>query len=48
MLRELSDTEIDAMLRLQRIGRIGSSSAGHVEVTPIIYGYARTQDGDCG
>jgi nitroimidazol reductase NimA-like FMN-containing flavoprotein (pyridoxamine 5'-phosphate oxidase superfamily) len=39
MLGELTDTEIDALLRRQRIGRIGSTSVGHVEITPIVYGY---------
>jgi uncharacterized protein len=39
MAGELTDTEIDALLRRQRIGRIGSTSVGHVEITPIVYGY---------
>ena len=42
MIGELSQAEIDALLKRQRIGRIGSTSVGHVQITPIIYGY----DGD--
>ena len=42
MLGALTELECDAMLRRQRIGRIGSTSVGHVQITPIIYGY----DGD--
>lgn len=42
MIEELSDTEIDQVLRRQRIGRIGSTAVGHVEITPIIYGYDGT------
>ncbi|MGI8551035.1 MAG: pyridoxamine 5'-phosphate oxidase family protein [Dehalococcoidia bacterium] len=36
---ELTAAEIDAVLRQQRIGRIGAESVGHVEIRPIIYGY---------
>jgi nitroimidazol reductase NimA-like FMN-containing flavoprotein (pyridoxamine 5'-phosphate oxidase superfamily) len=39
MIKELSEAEIDQVLRRQRVGRIGSTSVGHVQVTPIIYGY---------
>jgi nitroimidazol reductase NimA-like FMN-containing flavoprotein (pyridoxamine 5'-phosphate oxidase superfamily) len=39
MFGELTETEVDALLRRQHIGRIGSTSVGHVEITPIIYGY---------
>src|SRR5690348_7868038 len=39
MIQDLSETEIDALLRRQRIGRIGSTSVGHVQITPIVYGY---------
>lgn len=39
MLGDLTDQEIDALLRRQRIGRIGSTSVGHVQITPIVYGY---------
>jgi nitroimidazol reductase NimA-like FMN-containing flavoprotein (pyridoxamine 5'-phosphate oxidase superfamily) len=39
MFGEMTDAEIDAVLRRQRIGRIGSTSVGHVEITPIAYGY---------
>jgi len=42
MIEELSDAEIDEVLRRQRIGRIGSTSVGHVQITPIIYGYDGT------
>ena len=42
MIAELSEAEIDALLTRQRIGRIGATSVGHVQITPIIYGY----DGD--
>jgi uncharacterized protein len=42
MIQELTAHEIDQILRHERIGRIGSTSVGHVEITPIIYGY----DGD--
>jgi nitroimidazol reductase NimA-like FMN-containing flavoprotein (pyridoxamine 5'-phosphate oxidase superfamily) len=39
MIQELSDAEIDQILRRQRVGRVGSTSVGHVQITPIIYGY---------
>jgi uncharacterized protein len=39
MIGELSEAEIDSLLRRQRIGRIGSTAVGHVQITPIIYGY---------
>jgi uncharacterized protein len=42
MIQELTAHEIDQILRRERLGRIGSTSVGHVEITPIIYGY----DGD--
>jgi nitroimidazol reductase NimA-like FMN-containing flavoprotein (pyridoxamine 5'-phosphate oxidase superfamily) len=42
MSDEITATEVDQVLRRQRIGRIGSTSVGHVEITPIIYGYDGT------
>lgn len=39
MIAELTEAEIDEILRRERIGRIGSTSVGHVQITPIIYGY---------
>ncbi len=42
MPEELTDAEIDQLLHRQRIGRIGSAAVGHVEITPIIYGYDGT------
>src|ERR1700674_2368795 len=42
MIEELSEAEIDQVLKRQRIGRIGSSAIGHVQITPIIYGYNGT------
>lgn len=39
MIEELSAAQIDETLRRQRIGRIGSTSAGHVQIMPIVYGY---------
>src|SRR6266536_6347208 len=42
MIEELTESEIDQLLRRQRIGRIGSTSVGHVQITPIIYGYDGT------
>jgi uncharacterized protein len=42
MPTELTDAEIDAVLKRQRIGRIGSTAVGHVEITPIVYGYDGT------
>jgi nitroimidazol reductase NimA-like FMN-containing flavoprotein (pyridoxamine 5'-phosphate oxidase superfamily) len=39
MIQDLTGLEIDQILRRQRIGRVGSTSVGHVEITPIIYGY---------
>ncbi|SRR5579875_703604 len=42
MSDELTDGEIDQLLRRQRVGRIGSTAVGHVEITPIVYGYDGT------
>jgi len=42
MQTELTPTEIDELLRRQRIGRVGSAAVGHVEITPIVYGYDGT------
>jgi nitroimidazol reductase NimA-like FMN-containing flavoprotein (pyridoxamine 5'-phosphate oxidase superfamily) len=39
MIRELTESQIDGILRRERIGRIGSTAVGHVQITPIIYGY---------
>jgi nitroimidazol reductase NimA-like FMN-containing flavoprotein (pyridoxamine 5'-phosphate oxidase superfamily) len=39
MQTELTSAEIDELLRRQRIGRVGSAAVGHVEITPIVYGY---------
>lgn len=38
----LTPEEIDELLRRQRIGRVGASAVGHVEITPILYGYDGT------
>jgi nitroimidazol reductase NimA-like FMN-containing flavoprotein (pyridoxamine 5'-phosphate oxidase superfamily) len=42
VIHELSETDIDHILRNERIGRIGSTSVGHVQITPIVYGYDGT------
>jgi uncharacterized protein len=39
MPAELTTAEIDELLRRQRIGRVGSTAVGHVEIMPIVYGY---------
>jgi nitroimidazol reductase NimA-like FMN-containing flavoprotein (pyridoxamine 5'-phosphate oxidase superfamily) len=39
MIQDLTPEEIDQILRRQRVGRIGATSVGHVEITPIVYGY---------
>ena len=39
MLGKLTEAEIDEILRRQRIGRIGTTSVGHVLIRPIVYGY---------
>ena len=38
----LTDSQIDGLLRRERIGRIGTTSVGHVEIRPIVYGYDGT------
>ena len=43
MIEELDDTEIDAFLREQVIGRIGMHADGETYVVPIIYAW----DGEC-
>lgn len=43
MISELDDTEIDAFLREQVVGRIGMHANGETYVVPIIYAW----DGDC-
>jgi nitroimidazol reductase NimA-like FMN-containing flavoprotein (pyridoxamine 5'-phosphate oxidase superfamily) len=42
MPQELTEAEIDQVLRRERIGRVGSTAVGHVEITPIVYGYDGT------
>jgi nitroimidazol reductase NimA-like FMN-containing flavoprotein (pyridoxamine 5'-phosphate oxidase superfamily) len=42
MLRELNDTQIEALLKNELIGRIGCQSAGAVYVVPVNYVYDGT------
>lgn len=42
MIGTLTESEIDTLLRRERIGRIAATSAGHILIEPINYGYDGT------